>query len=223
MPTQAELAPYTTESMGSERPLYALDIETTDLAWPSARITTVAIDNPQVSFVLEDSDEARLIRHLAGHLGDLPAGTVCTWNGAVFDGPFLAGRTGALGLDKWFELAPDPCIVPKYEPQPGFAPVGHHPILPATGGQVHDHLDVAYRWGDWATANGVRWSLKAVARAVGVEVIEVDRAHMDGLSVAERMAYNLSDVVATYRRPAARRHSPMLAAALLNRRGPWAD
>lgn len=200
-PVPTEPPAYSTDEMWSEplTPLYALDIETTGLEWPTSRITTVALYSPSVSLVIEDADEARLIRRLAEHLGDLAAGTICTWNGAVFDGPFLARRTTVLGLGQWFELAPDPSIVPKYEPQPGFAPIGHHPAFPAAGHLVHRHLDVAYRWRGWAAANDVRWSLKPVARANGIDVIEVDREHMEALSAAERMAYNLSDVVATYR------------------------
>jgi hypothetical protein len=61
-------------------------------------------------------------------------------------------------------------------------------------------LDVAYVWKDWALDNGVTWSLKPVAKALEIEgVIEVDRERVHLLTVPERMAYNLSDVVATYR------------------------
>lgn len=148
--------------------------------------------------MLEDADEARLIRHLAGHLGDLPAGTVCTWNGAVRDGPFLAGRTEALGLDNWFELAPDPGSSPSTSPSPVSPPSATTRSCPAPARRTTT-------W-TWPTAGegGRRPTMstgrsRPWPRAVGVEVIEVDRAHMDGLSVAERMAYNLSDVVATYR------------------------
>jgi hypothetical protein len=184
-------------------PLYAFDIETTGLFCSDARVTTVAVYSPDVSFVIEDNDERRLITALGERFASLPAGVVCTWNGAVFDGPFLTGRSRRLGIGDWFRLRIDRTIVPKYEPQPGFAPEGLHPLFPAAdtmsdGGNWHDHLDAAYLWKDWAQVNDVKWELKPVARANGLDVIEVDREHMDALSVAERMAYNLSDVVATY-------------------------
>lgn len=179
-------------------PLYAFDIETTGLVFTDSKVTTVAVYSPDVSFVIEDGDERRLIRQLAEHFASLPAGVVCTWNGAVFDGPFLAGRSRCIGLGGWFQSRIDLDIAPKYEPQPGFPPFGMYPLFPAADGQSHDHLDVAYLWQDWAKASGTKWSLKPVARANGIDVIEVDREHMDALTVAERMAYNLSDVVATY-------------------------
>jgi DNA polymerase elongation subunit (family B) len=181
------------------RPCYALDIETTSLEWPKGRITTLAVYNPEVSFVVEDTDEARLILALADRLADLPAGTICTWNGACFDVPYLVGRSRALGLPEWWDaILPDRHIVPRYDPQPGFDAFGYHLHARAAGEGVHDHLDVAYLWREWAERRRTRWSLKAVARANGLGVIEVDREHMEQLSVAERMAYNLSDVVATW-------------------------
>lgn len=99
-----------------------------------------------------------------------------------------------------FPLLMDTSISPKYEPQPGFDLVGYHLSMWATGGNHKSHSDMAYVWKDWAIDNEVTWSLKPVAKALGVEgVIEVDREHVHLLSVPERMAYNLSDVVATYR------------------------
>jgi len=187
----------------TDTPLYAFDIETTGLSHTDSSVTTVAIYSPAVSFVIEDTNEKRLITALAERLAALPAGVICTWNGAVFDGPFLAGRSMRLGMGSWFDLREDASIAPKYEPQHGFAPKGLHPIFPAAdtfndGSNWHDHLDVAYLWKEWAQVTGTKWALKPVARANGIPVIEVDRAHMDALSVAERMSYNLSDVVATY-------------------------
>lgn len=180
------------------RPRYALDIETTGLEWPTSRVTTVAVYSPAVSLVIEDADEARLLVRLAEHLAGLPAGTICTWNGACFDVPYLIGRGRALRLAPLFCGVADPAITPCQSPQPGFLPVGYHLVAAAAGGATHDHLDVACRWRGWAAERGSRWRLKDVARAVGIPVIEVDRGHMSSLTVAERMAYNLSDVVATY-------------------------
>jgi hypothetical protein len=181
-------------------PRYALDIETTGLCWDSARITTFAVHGDGITAVYESSDEAQLLAQLRGLLASLAPGTVLTWNGAVFDGPFIAGRSRELGLGEWFDLVPDLSITPKYEPQPGYEAIGLHPVFPASSGAKHNHVDVAYGyWCSWAAEHGVHWGLKPVATAAGVDVIEVDRASMDDLTPPERMAYCLSDVVATYR------------------------
>ena len=196
----------------SEMPRYAFDIETTGLDWRADRVTTYALYGENVSVVEEGADERRLVLRMRDLLASLPAGVVLTWNGAVFDGPFVAGRSKVLGLPEWFDFARDPSIVPKYEPQPGFEAAGLHPIFPALGGATHSHTDIAYGyWRSWAQDYRVQHSLKPVARAVGIEVVKVDREHMGTLSVSERLAYCLSDVVATYRlaelaRVAARRN-----------------
>ena len=49
---------------------------------------------------------------------------VTCWNGAVFDGPYLAGRADALGVERPCTLFADRSITPKYEPQPGFPRFG---------------------------------------------------------------------------------------------------
>lgn len=181
----------------STLPLYAFDIETTSLTWDTGRVTTVALCSAGHSFVLEDDDEARLLRALRSHLASLPAGIVATWNGSVFDGPFLAGRADTLGVARPCALFDDRSITPKYEPQPGYPGWGMHPIFDAAGTGLHRHVDVAYLWRQRAEATGIAWSLKPVARHLGIGVVEVDRARMGDLSRPERMAYNLSDVFAT--------------------------
>lgn len=178
-------------------PLYAFDIETTSLTWDTGQVTTVAVCSTEHAFVLEDTDEIRLLRALRSHMASLPEGIVVTWNGAAFDGPYLAGRADVLGIERPCTLFADRTIAPKYEPQPGFPRHGMHPIFDAAGIGLHHHLDVAYLWRQRAETDGVRWALKPVARHLGIDVIEVDRTRMDTLSRPERMAYNLSDVLAT--------------------------
>lgn len=178
--------------------LYAFDLETTSLRWDTGRVTTAAVCSSDGSaWVTEDDDERRLLRAVRCHFADLPAGVVVTWNGAVFDGPYLAGRADALGVERPCMLFEDRRITPKYEPQPTFAARGYHPIFAAAGTGLHEHVDVAYLWRDWADGHQVRWGLKPVAKALGVEAIEVDRTRMDDLSKPERIAYCLSDVLAT--------------------------
>ena len=180
-------------------PLYGFDIETTGLRWDQAQVTTFAIYGADVSVVHKDDDEEALLHALLSAFNELDPGTVVTWNGAVFDGPFVAGRLMEHTLYGSFRLAPNFAITPKYEPQPGFAPIGFDPIFCAHIGE-HAHLDIAYGyWRRWAEDNDVHWALKPVARAVGLDVIEVDREHMDSLSEQERSAYCLSDAKAAYR------------------------
>jgi hypothetical protein len=45
-----------------DRPGYAFDIETTEPEWTSARMATIALYSPRVSFVMDDADERRLLR-----------------------------------------------------------------------------------------------------------------------------------------------------------------
>ena len=105
-------------------PLYGFDIETTGLRWDQAKITTFAIYGADVSVVHEDDDEEALLHALLSAFNELDPGTVVTWNGAIFDGPFVAGRLMEHILYGSFRLAPNFAITPKYEPQPGFAPIG---------------------------------------------------------------------------------------------------
>lgn len=182
-----------------DQPLYALDIETTGLSWSTDRITSVAIYGDGVALVVEDANEARLICQVRDFLANLEPGVIVTWNGATFDWPFLAGRSTVAKLSDWLHLSRNEAIVPKYAPQVGYDRVGYDGHPPSRDpSQAHRHCDVAYAWQDRVEASGCSWGLKAVARSVGLRVIEVDRAHMDELTPAERCAYNLSDVYATF-------------------------
>jgi DNA polymerase elongation subunit (family B) len=181
---------------------YALDIETTGLDCRSDRVISAAIYSPTATVVMDDRDEVRLLGRLHSTLVELPPGLLVTWNGSVFDGPFLHRRAEANGMPAYamFPLIEDESIVPKYEPQPGFRACGYHLAIPDVDGNVRGHVDVAYAWRQWAADHGVKWSLKPVAKAAGTNgVIEVDRTAVDRLSIPERLAYNLSDVVATWK------------------------
>lgn len=193
--------------MTVKRPLYALDIETDTAAeqidpkYPpgldprTSAITSVAIYSPVGSVVFDDPDEARMLRTVASwlHADSTVPGVIVTWNGANFDLPYLTERAARCGVELGFELQPTDLRPPKYEPLPG-----HSGGYLARVGK-HGHADIAYAYKDWAAANGVAWSLKPVAAAHHIAAITVDRARMDQLSVAERLAYNFSDVVATHR------------------------
>jgi len=190
----------TRSALGTWRrtPRYGFDIETTGLRWDEATVTTFAIYGEGVAVVGEGTDEEGLLHALLDAFDELRPGVVVTWNGAAFDGPFLAGRLMEHDMPGAFRLSPNLGVTPKYEPQPGFAPIGFDPIFVGSGGE-HAHLDIAYGfWRKWADDNEVHWGLKPVAKAAGLQVIEVDREHMDALSEDERRAYCLSDARAAY-------------------------
>ena len=136
-------------------------------------------------------DEARLLLEFDRWLLDVKPDRLVTWNGAVFDGPFIDSRARLLGVELGLVLTLDPGIEPKYEPCPGYE--GGYRI------EWHgvDHDDVAYLWRTWCSDSNVRWSLKACAEANSIDAISVDRQRIHDLSWIELRDYNLSDTAAT--------------------------
>lgn len=176
----------------SER-LYGLDIETDtaiDGLDPAvAAIVAVAVATASETFVLTGSEHT-ILRSLDELLAGLPAGLLTTWNGAGFDLPFIATRA-----------------------QHRAVPIGLR--LDTDGSDVwhgHGHLDgyLLYR-ADVGATLGLRCGLKAMARLVGLDPIEVDRADIGSLTPAELHAYVASDAEVTRdlvgRRPHAVRHA----------------
>lgn len=199
-------------------PLYALDLETdttrNGLDPHDAAIVSAAIysgghnGSGRAAIVFDDRDEARLLRSLDAWLGDdaTAPGVIVTWNGAAFDIPFLLTRAEICDVKLGLAATVSEARKPYYEPINGHA-----------GGYVaswydHDHADVMHAWRSWARAQGIRGGLKPVASAQGIEVIEVDRTKIHELSAADLMAYNVSDVHATW-----------LLAHRLEDLGPWLD
>ncbi len=181
-------------------PVYAVDIETTGLDSTRDRVISAAVYSSTTAAFIFDVDEGWILSRLLALLAGVQRGTVVTWNGSCFDGPFIVQRIQALDLrDAGPVLHPDPSITSKYDPQPGFDTIGYHPLFRTSMGGLHRHVDVAYAFRPWAEAAGVRWSLKPVAHALGIPAIEVDAAHADELTIPELSAYNLSDTYATWR------------------------
>ena len=116
-----------------------------------------------------------------------------TWNGAVFDFPFLDSRGARHGLLRPFTLRLDSTIQPKYDPTPGYE--GGYRV----GLLALEHVDLAYLAQADARARGVSWSLKPYARACGLDPIEVDRSRMHVLTPAQRREYVASDAITTWR------------------------
>lgn len=174
----------------------AFDIETTGPDPRVDSVTTAAVYGDGYAAVVEARDESELLAVVGEVFAACPRATVVGWNSAVVDFPFLHTRMLAHGITPFFTMALDTRIVPKYAPLPGYA--GGYAVQVLTDHGPVEHVDIAYRYRTWAEQNDVHWALKDVARAAGLEMVEVDRQHMEQLSVVERMAYNLSDVVGTY-------------------------
>ena len=192
--------------------LYGLDIETdttVDGLDPAiARITEVSLSTEDGDLIFDDADETTLLRRLDDALADLPAGLLLTWNGDFFDLPFLAVRASRRLPEFGLQLIPAPGLAPKYAPLPGFT-IAHtalwrcrplpEPVLAGqpNGPMHHQHLDIAFAYRRIAADLGVPWSLKPVCKALGIDMIEVDRERMHDLSPAERAAYVTSDTRGT--------------------------
>src|SRR5699024_1309662 len=89
-----------------------------------------------------------------------PQDIIVTWNGAVFDLPFINDRARTHGMDLGIALTPNTTLVPKYQPVPGHA--GGYDATWAG----HHHIDLAYLCKDDAENRGVKWSLKPYVKDV---------------------------------------------------------
>lgn len=155
------------------------------------RITAISIAAEDFSLVYQGDSEYQILRDAIKAIAHINPTALGTWNGAVFDLPFIVDRARLYDLDTNIHLTPNPDIIPKYEPTPG-----HEGGYDATWGRSH-HIDVAYAMKDEAERLGVPWSLKPVAKALGFDPVEVDRQKMHELTVEELEEYAASDAVIT--------------------------
>jgi DNA polymerase elongation subunit (family B) len=171
--------------------IYGLDIETDTtidgLDPVVSPVVTIALSTPTVDEVFTGR-EPDLLAALDARLRALEPGIIATWNGAAFDLPFLADRAGACGVELGLRLAVDPTVVLSHGPLPG------HAGAYRAGWYGHHHLD-AYRVyrSDVGRVLQISCSLKAIARAVGLTPVEVDRERIHELSPAVLAAYVASD------------------------------
>jgi uncharacterized protein YprB with RNaseH-like and TPR domain len=177
--------------------LYALDIETTGLSPLQSKMVSVAVASRDESFVIISEDEHRLFTDLTNWLCSphREKGTIVTWNGGGFDWPYMLTRAELIRAEDFLSnltMVPSDDRPPVYKPTEGHA-----------GGYIvkfggHDHVDIMRPWKPWSVEKGIRNGLKDVSKAHGIEVIEVDRTKISSLTRAELVAYNISDVAATY-------------------------
>lgn len=174
--------------------LYGLDIETDTtvdgLDPTTAPIVAVGLATPEGDEVFLGSESALLSR-LDRRLAELAPGVLVTWNGGSFDLPFLAARAQMIGAQLGLRLWPAPTQGPS--PAPGsYWPPPPHGFLGRWG--AHGHLDGfrTYR-ADVRRTLGLSCGLKAMARLVGMEPVEVDYEQLHHLSDAELARYVASD------------------------------
>lgn len=177
--------------MGGPVPIYGLDIETDTLIDgldPAVSpVLLAALSTPEGDEVY-DGAEVDLLRALDDRLRALPRGVLATWNGAVFDLPFLADRAAALGVPLGLALVPDRTVVL------GRGPLRGHEGAYRASWHGHRHLD-AYRMyrGDVGRVLRISCSLKSIARLVGLTPVEVDRERIHELPREVLHAYVCSD------------------------------
>jgi uncharacterized protein YprB with RNaseH-like and TPR domain len=185
--------------------VYGLDIETDTtpmqdgtprgLDPSTTSIINIALTVGDDVIVFRGEEKDLLIsfdRYLAG----LEPGLLATWNGSVFDLPFLQDRALLHGVELGLQLTVDRSIVPKYEFLTGHSS-GYSAIWKSAREVPHEHLDIAYALRDMVTELGVSWSLKPVARHFGLSPVEVDRTAVHKLSAEEQDIYVASDARVT--------------------------
>lgn len=170
------------------RSLVGFDIETTGLNPEDSRVVAAALVGHDFETVLVDLDEPSLLNQLETEVSRLPRfATLLTWNGEGFDIPFLSHRMRISGIATSLRAR-----------SRGFTGKYDLPLFEAEWGE-HDHIDISYFYRGVADDLGIPWSLKPVARALGLRPIEVDRngdsiAALDSRSLA---AYVASDARVT--------------------------
>lgn len=176
--------------------LYALDIETHGLDPNEAAVVSIAVASPEESVVFDSKNEATLFGDTLAWFANphRTRGTIVTWNGAGFDWPYLQTRAQLLGMHEFLAAL---TLVPSDKRMPPYKPIeGHNGgYLVAFAG--YDHVDVMRPWKPWSKERNISNALKVVAKANGIDVIEVDRTKIAELSRQELIAYNISDVDAT--------------------------
>jgi DNA polymerase elongation subunit (family B) len=193
--------------------VYALDIETdtSDLTPAEeeagylprgldpriGRIVNVGLCLDGDTLVLK-GDERDILLELEKTLNELPPGLLSGWRTGPFDLPFINYRAAKLNVPTGLRVQYEPQLGGKYKPIGG-----HEGTYIATWFNQspipHAHLDIAVSYERVAEEHEVQWSLKPVARALGMSPIEVDRTKIHLLSEAEADAYVASDAYVTYK------------------------
>ena len=174
--------------------IYGLDIETdTAINGVSPKDSSVisaavATADGLVCRVFDAEPEHELLEQLLEFIEGLEPGIIATWNGSGFDLAFLVERMRIIGVPHTWTLWPS-ARPAKYPP------VGGHTVRAKL--TAHTHVDIAYAYKALARDVSIEWSLKPVARHLGHDPVEVDRAATHLLSQDELRAYVASDATVT--------------------------
>lgn len=150
--------------MGYQADIYGLDIETDTRRRghdPAvASITRIGLSGHNFDEVFT-GPEPDLLHALDDRLSRLSPGVLATWNGSVFDLPFIADRARLAGVDLGLDLCLDRGLTLDRTPLPG------HPGAYRANWHLHGHIDT-YRLYGIDAPSGNRISLRSVARLLGI-------------------------------------------------------
>lgn len=160
--------------MGHQAAIYGIDIEIDTrsgrLDTAVAPVRTVALCGRSFDEVFT-GDEAALLRDLDHRIRSLAPGVLATWNGGVFDLPFLADRAALLGIEMDLQLQLDRRLTLHRRPLPGHAGAYRGAWGP------HRHLDTFRLYGHHGPSPWT--SLRAIGRLLGLTAPggPADRTH----------------------------------------------
>lgn len=156
-------------------------------------------------------NEAKILADFARFVRSLKPGLMVGWNNTFFDNPFLDYRSALVlpgGVhDLGMSLKPEPSLSPKYDPLPtATTPTnpngGWSAQFAAADGGLHASLDVAPYFKEFAEEQGIKWGLKPVCEARGIDMFEIPdgfvdaddfRTRLHDATPEQRKAYVLSD------------------------------
>lgn len=159
--------------MGQSTSVYGIDIEidtTAEAVDPAiAAIRSVAVSGRNFDDLFT-GPEAEIISAVDQRLAQLPPGVLASWNGSVFDLPFIAERARLVGVEVDLTLCLDTRLTHRRRPLPG-----HAGAYRAAWG-AHRHLDT-YRLFGPAGANGPQGPMGRLARRLGLGGVPSNPAH----------------------------------------------
>ena len=169
-------------------PLVGFDIETDTsvggLDPETAGIVAMAVSTDSGDEVFTGT-ESEILRRTDELLAAMGPGLLVTWNGASFDLPFVARRAEMLGIPLGLEVRDDPTRRTNREP-------GRRSVRGRWHRLVHLDGYLLYR-ADVGRSLGLSCGLKPLARFVGMQPVELDRAQLHLVSQEQMTAYVASD------------------------------
>jgi len=160
-----------------------------------SRIINIAIASSKGTVVF-DGEERDILNKLEQYFRTASPGIVVTWNGSVFDFPFINDRARILKIPLGLLITENPQIVPKYTATPGHRG-GYGAEWTRENGSKLGHIDIAYSFKNFAEENDITWSLKPMATAKGLNPVKVDASAIHLLTKEQVNEYVASDALVT--------------------------